>query len=472
MFKKNHIFFNFILSLLVISQPSLAQERTINVGELEATINEELKATNTPGAAVAVVVGDRVVFAKGFGVANIETGTLVTRDTLFRIASTTKMLTAAALVTVAEQGKIKLDAPVGTYVKGLSPKLSRVTVHQLLSHTAGIRDGFSFDGPHDDSALSDFVGTWTDQYLVVEPGEIFSYSNLGYALAGRVLEAATGKPYADAMNDVLFQPLGMRSSALRPTMAMTYPFSQGHDVPSGETNPSVVRPFADDARFWANGGVFTSVTDFSRFAIAFLNDGKVEGKQPLSPAVIAKLSTPHVEMPGGNAVERPRHAYGLNVRDYRGVRVLQHGGSRVGFGSLVRIVPEHRFAVIILANKTNGLLLGTLEKATELAVPLQPKPATLPRKPKAMSEAEMRNYAGVYENAPDYLRLELIIDAGKLFLKQAGAGEKSEVVKVGDNIFTAGGQEFLFGGQEFLLISGPNGKPKYMHIAGHALKRM
>lgn len=462
---KNYIFFYFIISLLVVSQPSLAQQRTIDFGELEAVINEELKATNTPGAAVAVMVADRVVFAKGFGVANVEAGTPVTPDTLFRIASTTKMLTAAALVTLAEQGKIKLDAPVSAYVKGLSPKLSRITVHQLLSHTAGIRDGFSFDGLHDDSALADFVRSWTDDYTLAEPGEIFSYSNLGYALAGRVLEEVTGKPYADAMNDVLFQPLGMRRSTLRPIMAMTYPLSQGHDVLSGQTNPSIVRPFADDARFWANGGVFTSISDYSRFAIAFLNDGKVEGKQILSPAVIAKLSTPHVDMPGGNAAERPRHGYGLNVRDYRGVRVLQHGGLRVGFGSLVRIVPEHRFAVIILTNKTNGLLLKSLEKATELAVPLQPKAVSSSKQPVMMTEAEMKNYVGAYENAPDYLRLELVTSDGKLFLRQLGANEKSEVVKVGDNIFTAGGQEFL-------LISGTNGKTKYMHIAGHALKRM
>lgn len=462
---KNYIFFYFSIILLIASKPSFAQQKTINFGELEATINEELKTTNTPGAAVAVIVGDRVVFAKGFGVASVETGMPVTPDTLFRIASTTKMLTAAALVTLAEEGKIKLDAPVGNYVKGLSPKLSRVTLHQLLSHTAGIRDGFSFQGLHDDSALADFVRSWTDAYLVAEPGEIFSYSNLGYALAGRVLEEVSGKSYADAMNDGLFQPLGMRRSTLRPMMAMTYPLAQGHDIVPGQTNLSVVRPFADDARFWANGGVFTSIVDYSRFAVAFLNDGKLEGKQALSPAVIAKLSAPHVEMPGGNAAEHPRHGYGLNIRDYRGVRVLQHGGLRVGFGSLVRIVPEFRFAVLILANKSDGMLLRTLEKATELAVPLQPRPAPSPKQPMTMTEAEMKNYLGAYANAPDYLRLELVTSDGKLFLKQIGASEKSEVVKVSDNTFLAGGQEFL-------LISGANGKAKYMHIAGHALKRM
>lgn len=461
---KNYIFHCFIIiSLLVVSQPSLAQQQTINFGELEAIVNEELKTTNTPGAAVAVVVGDRVMFAKGFGVAEVETKQPVTPDTLFRIASTTKMLTATALVALAGQGKIKLDQPIGKYVKGLRPKFSQVTVHQLLTHTAGLRDSASYYGPHDDSALGNFARSWTNDYLIGDPGEVYSYSNLGYGLSALVLESVTKKPFADAMNEILFQPLGMRRSTLRPTEAMTYPLAQGHEILSEQANPTIVRPFADDSRYWANGGVFTSAEDFARFAIAFLNSGKIEGNQALPASVINKVSTPYVDMPGGNAAERPRHAYGLNVRDYRGVRVLQHGGLRIGFGSLVRFVPEYRCAVIILTNRSDALLVRSLEKATELAVPLEPRIAPTPKQPIEMSEAEMRKYVGVYQNAPDYLRLELVFTDGKLYLRQPGASEKSEVVKVSDNIFSAEGQELL-------LIKGADGRIKYMHIAGHALK--
>src|SRR5712691_4388608 len=464
MFRK-YIFNRLLLSLLVVSQTSLAQQKTVNFDELEATVNEELKATNTPGAAVGVIVGDQVVFAKGFGVSNIETRTPVSSDTLFRIASTTKMLTAAALVALAEQGKIKLDEPIGKYVKGLSPNLSQVTVHQLLTHTAGLRDSASYYGPHDDSALAAFVHSWTDDYLIGSPGEVYSYSNIGYGLAAFVLETVTGKPFADAINEILFQPLGMRRTTLRPTEAMTYPLSQGHEVLSGQTKPSVVRPFADDSRYWANGGVFTSAADFARFAIAFLNSGKIEGRQALPSTAITKLSTPYVEIPGGNQSEHPRYAYGLNVRDYRGVRVLQHGGLRIGFGSLVRMVPAYRFAVIILTNKSDSLLIKSMEKATELAVPLQPRVAASPKQPITMGASEMQRYVGIYQNAPDYLRLELVIVDGKLFLRQPEASEKSEVTKVGDNIFSAGGQEFV-------LILGANGRIKYLHISGHALKRV
>ena len=462
---RNYLCIVFLTFFLATPQPISAQQKPIDFTPLEATINEELRTTNTPGAAVAVVVGDRVVFAKGFGVSDIDTGTPVNADTLFRIASTTKMLTAAVLVTLSDQGKIKLDAPIGNYVPGLTPKLARLTVHQLLSHTSGIRDGSSYYGPHDDGALKIFVQTWTDDYLVAEPGEVFSYSNLGYVLAARVLEEVSGKPFADAMNDVLFQPLGMRRTTLRPLVAMTYPFAQGHNMLPGQTKPVVVRPYADDARYWANGGVLTSVNDFSRFTIAFLNNGRMDGTQALAPTVIAKLSTPYVDLPGGNPNEHPKHAYGLNLKDYRGVRVFQHGGAKIGFGSLVRIIPEHRVAIIILTNKSNGLLMKAFEQATELAVSLEPKTVLPQRQLIAMTESEMRGYAGTYQNSPDYLRVELLVKDGKLFLRQIGQTEMSEVVKFGDKAFNAGGQDFL-------LIPGANGKTKYMHIAAHVLRKL
>jgi hypothetical protein len=106
-----------------------------------------------------------------------------------------------------------------------------------------------------------------------------------------------------------------------------------------------------------------------------------------------------------------------------------------------------------------------MEKATELAIPLQSKVAASSKQPIKMNEAEIQRYVGVYQNSPDYLKLELVIIDEKLFLRQPRASEKSEVIKVGDNIFNADGQEFV-------LISGANGRMKYLHIAGHALKRL
>ena len=102
--------------------------------------NEELAATKTPGASVAIISGDKIIFAKGFGTTSAENGNPVTADTLFRMGSTTKMFTAAALVSLAEQGKIKLDAPIGNYIKNLPPKISAFNRASAFSQSSGLRD--------------------------------------------------------------------------------------------------------------------------------------------------------------------------------------------------------------------------------------------------------------------------------------------------------------------------------------------
>jgi CubicO group peptidase (beta-lactamase class C family) len=189
-----------LLSVLLPSASlAFAQQQRVDFTQLEKVVLEELKETNTPGAAVAIVSGDRLVFAKGFGVANIETGASVTPDTLFRVGSITKVFTAAVLVTLAQEGQIKLDEPISKYVKGLNPKLSLVTAHQLMSHTAGMTDESPSDyGSHDDPALAAYVRSLKEDHFFTEPGRIFSYSNPGFDVAGFLIEEVSGKPYAES----------------------------------------------------------------------------------------------------------------------------------------------------------------------------------------------------------------------------------------------------------------------------------
>jgi CubicO group peptidase (beta-lactamase class C family) len=155
-----------LLTLLLITGASpgsvFAQQSQTNFAPLEKAALDELRETNTPGAAVAVVSGDRIVYVKGLGLSNVETGTPVAPEMLFRTGSVGKMFTAALLTSLAEEGKIKLDEPIGKYVRGLSPKLSQVTFQQLLSGTAGLIDGEPLYGPQDESALAKTVRSWND----------------------------------------------------------------------------------------------------------------------------------------------------------------------------------------------------------------------------------------------------------------------------------------------------------------------
>jgi CubicO group peptidase (beta-lactamase class C family) len=428
-------------------------EKLIDFTPLESLAVSEMKDAGIPGAAVAIVRGDRVVFAKGFGVTNIEGGPPVTADTLFRMGSTTKMFTAAGLVGLAEEGKLKLDAPIGEYIKDLPKHFATLTLHELLTHTAGVTDETHMNGAIDEASLGREIRAWKDDFIFAPPGQVYSYSNPGFRIAGLVAESVGGKPYADVMNDRLFRPLGMKRTTFRPTMAMTYPLAIGHERGSG--GATVIRPLAENAAGWPAGSLFSSANDLSRWAIAFLNDGKLDGKEILAPAIIKKLSTPHVAVPG----ER-HYGYGLAVADHRGVPVVEHGGSRAGYGSFIRFLPEQKSAVIVLCSTTGGQLQRTVERATELLAPLGPRPGRSPGQP--LTAEEVKKYAGRFTNNRG--RAILVEKDGKLYLRR-GPGQDQAVTQVAPNHLRAGMMEVH-------LVPGTDGTPEYLFMGGRAMKRI
>jgi hypothetical protein len=172
-------------------------------------------------------------------------------------------------------------------------------------------------------------------------------------------------------------------------------------------------------------------------------------------------------------------AFGVYVlQEHRGVHLLHHGGTINGFGAFVIIVPQHRFAVIIFANRTGAILSKSLEKALELSLPLKPRAQAPPKHAVPMTLAEMDNYAGTYVNGA--LKIELFVRDGKLFRKEfypttieAGPGRDFEapVTKVGMNRFA-----FTLPGEtapaEFVLVSGPLGRPEYLHSFMEAARRI
>ena len=446
-------------TVAVAAQPAPAGE----FGELAAVAQAELKAINAPGAAIAVVKGDRVVYQQGVGIANVETGQSVTPDMLFRVGSVTKMFTTAALVSLAEEGRLKLADPIGKYAAGIGGKLSHVTAHQLMSHTAGLRDEGPAFGPHDEGALAATVRSWTDDYVFVEPGRVMSYSNPGVTLAGYLLEQLAKKPYADVIDERLFRPLGMTHSTFRPTVAMTWPFAQGHTATAAGP-PTVVRPFADHAGYWPAGFMFSNVADLARFTIAFMNDGIIEGRPVLKPSTISALSTGYTDVP--SSADHARYGYGLTTSMHRGARLVEHGGAIDGFGALVRMLPDRKAAVVILVNRTGGQLPKTAERALELLVPLPPQEVASST-PIVMDASEMARYAGSFSNPP--ARAELAVREGKLYFRRGE--QEGEVSKVGDLRFavavTADGSPQLFA-----LVPGPDGAIAFLHMGGRAMKRM
>ena len=430
--------------------------------QLEQTAIQEMKRTSTPGVAIAVVKDDRVVFSKAFGFANLETQTPMTPDTLCRSGPITAAFTAAAVLLLQEQGKLKLDQPVGSYVDGLSPKLAAVNARQLLSHTAGIKEEHPTSGLLDDLALGRTVRSWTADYVLSPPGRIYSHSNPGYVLAGLLIEDVTNEPFAKALGELLFEPLAMTRTTFRPSVVMTYPFAQSYRA-FGREKLAQVRPFALDAFGWPSGSMFTNVNDLARFTIAFMNGGKIEGKQVFSSSLIESLSTPVAAVPGLNDQQS---TYGFLSEDYRGVRVLSITGSWAGFTEQMWIVPQHRFAMIVMANRNMGYFNATAEKAMELLLPLG---ASSPRalvQALPMSEEEMNSYLGTYSNEDN---VEIVLRDHRLFLRERNS--EMPVTKIKEHVFAAGPVN-VAQPQTFALVAGPSGRIEFLHRAGRALRRM
>lgn len=436
-----------------------------NFGELEKIVNAELQEKNAVGAAVAIIKNDRVIFAKGFGAANVETNAPVTPDTLFQIGSITKTFTAAMILSMAQEGKLKLDAPVGDYAKNLSPKLSRVTLNQLLSHTAGIIDEPDEFGASDESLMASYIRSWTDDYCLFDGGEVFSYSNSGFALAGFTAQEASGKLYADLMTERIFQPLGMRSTTFRPTVAMTYPLAVGHQTKPNE-KPTVVRPLPQDARLYPAGTFYTSLNDMARFAIMFLSGGKIDGKQIFPQSVIKKMSTPYAKQL--SAADDSSYGYGLFINMRRGTRTVWHDGSMTGYVASILFVPQQKFAVIILGNTNNIVLNKTQETAMEMMLSLKPKEDAKPKFAQPVTETEMQKLVGTYTQ-PNRFKIEIFTKEGKLFIREFNQG--MTLNKIGDNRFSF---QFPNARQsvEIYIQTAEKGKSAFVHQYVWAFKKM
>jgi CubicO group peptidase (beta-lactamase class C family) len=448
-----------LLALSPYNAVSFEISDQINFNELEKIALEEMKEKNTPGAAIAIIKGDKVIFVKGLGVRSIETGEEVTADTLFRLGSTTKMFTGAAILTLEEQGKIKLDSPISNYVKGLSPNLSKVTADQLVSNTAGLRDSVVPLQTDDDDGLSRMIRSWKDDVFFTEPGKIYSYSSAGFWLAGLVIEDICGKPYADDMNELLFKPLGMKRTTFRPLVAVTYPLALGHNIQS-DGKPVIVRPAFNNVAMWPAGSIYSSVNDLSRWIIALMNDGRIDGRETISPSLIKKLTGVHAPMPGD---ADSHYGYGIMQFKSRGVRFRGHGGFSRGYGSMIQMAPDQKYAVIVLTNKSGETLPKTLNKAFELGIKLDPVPEEKPAPEIAVTQKEMVQYTGVYLHPPTEWRI--FIKDGKLFIKQED-GEYA-LKKTGTDKFTYGNSNE----NEIVLVRGSDGKVEHLFNGLYSAKK-
>ena len=301
---------------------------------------------HVPGLALAVLHAHKLVYAGGFGVCSVEAGgPPVTPQTLFRVGSVTKPLTAVLILRLAEAGKLALDVPVRAYVSWLrlsDPEATeRVTLRMLLSHTSGLPTDHQPFGRRDPEALEQRIRHDIPRYaLLARPGERFVYSNVGFHLAGYVAQAVVRKPYMALMQEWVFDPLGMTRTTFDPLVALTYPTALAHER-GNDGALRVERPFADNAACHPSGFALSTISDLCRFAQMLMN-----AIPPfLAPSSLVQMQTPRTTVTGNLG-----YGQGLFVEDYKGVRRVGHGGDIRSYGALFFLAPDTGTAAILLFN--------------------------------------------------------------------------------------------------------------------------
>ena len=426
--------FRTLLAALLVATPAAAQQLTpAETTKVDTIVADALKSSGVPSASVAIVRDGKIVFAKAYG--DQGPGMKATSaDAKYQIASVSKQFTAAALLLLEDEGKLSLDDKVSKWVPGITGA-ERISVRQLLSHTAGIQDYWPQD--YDFAAMEkpvtpqQILDRWAKKPLDFEPGTAWQYSNTGYVVAGMIIEKASGMKLLDYLQKKILKPLGMQ--------AMDQDYAVGKGFPQGTHRFALgpVRPAKPAAHgwLWAAGELAMSASDLAKWDIARI-DRKI-----LSPEDWAAQET-EVKLADGSGTH-----YGLGVALGRreGTPVVEHGGEAVGFLSENFVLPEKRFAVVALVNADFGGAPGDITTdITNLFYPITP--------PQPVASLDQQRDA-LARNLFDQLRTGkldralLTEDANYYFTPQATADYHDSLAPLGDPArFTPLGKPRLRGG--------------------------
>ena len=325
------------------------------VRQARTLAREAVVKGKVPGVSVAVAADGKLVWAEGLGWADLAGKRPITPETLFRVGSVAKPLTAAAVGLLVERGKLDLDAPVRTYVPSFPDKGRPITLRQLLSHSSGIRHHVGDKDLFRNQPCrtqAERLAIFADDPLLFDPGRKQEYSTYGYVLAGAAVEAAAGTSYVRFMKSEIFAPLGMKHTRVDPGG----PLPRGHATPYFPAVGTDLRgglklaPEVDTTCVVAGGGFVSTPSDLVRFGLA-MGSGKL-----LKPQTAKLLQTSNVLSTG----ERGEQALGwitLEAPLVEGrppTRMAGHGGHNVGGTTSFMTFPEYGIVVAVSTNTTSG----------------------------------------------------------------------------------------------------------------------
>lgn len=377
---------------------------------LASEITRGMQRLPIPGLAVGVW-HDGTEQVAGYGVTSVENPLLVTPDTLFQVGSISKTFTATALMMLLEAGKVDLDTPIRAYLPDfrLSDEdiAARVTLKHLLTHTGGWLGDYFNDFGLGDDAQAKMLNAIAELPQFTPLGEVWSYCNTGFNIAGRMIEVITGQSYESAIKEMILDPLRMTSTFFFPHDVMTYRFAVGHETIGRAAR--VARPWPIGRAGHPVGGVVSTVIDLLKYARFHMGNGS----GLLKPGTLKLMQTPMVQ---GSGLE----VFGLSwfITPIGDTPVLRHGGATHGFTADFTIVPSRQFAITTLTNSDQGSILygdlrvNAIKQYLDVAWPETP--------PLMLSEEQLLAYTGRYDSA--LAQRELYLQDGALVLQSSPKG--------------------------------------------------
>jgi CubicO group peptidase (beta-lactamase class C family) len=396
---------------------------------LDALIPSQLQNRNIAGAVVSVVKDGQVLFQKGYGYADYEAKKPVLADqTLFRPGSISKLFTATAVMQLVEQGKLDLDRDVNEYLDFAIPKTypEPVTLRRLLTHTAGFEETLKnlFVGRADDlKALRTYLVNQMPA-RIFPPGKVPSYSNYGFALTGYIVERASGEKFERYIDNHILKPLRMNNS----TFDQPLPTQLAAQMSNGYREASKKPRNFEFVQAAPAGALSTTAADMTRFMLAFLQGGSVDGVAILKPETVQQMQTRQFEMnPAICGLGITFMEYWLNP-----VRVIGHGGDTVYFHSDMVLVPDAHVGYFVSYN-TLGKSVGGGRGEVQRAFMNRYFPSTEPKIDIDANTAKTDGLAvsGVYDGTrrSDTTFLKLIAVLGQFGVKS----DKDGIITVEDN---------------------------------------
>ena len=363
-----------LLGLAVASSIPAAATRPQTADRYQSTlqpwIEHLLEREHRPGLAIAVVEGNRIVYAHGFGVKRLGKDGPITTRSLFHIASITKPFVATSLMQLVEKGKVDLDAPVVRYLpyfRMADERYRTITVRQMVTHSSGMPDvdDYEWDKPqYDDGSLERYVRSLSDRTLLFAPGEKFKYSNMAFEILGDVIAKVSGQSFDDYVQDQILTPLGMKDSTLLVRRADAQLLTWGHELDAqGRPFPSRVFPY--NRIHSPSSNLHANALDMARWAIANMNHGELDGRR------ILQAST-H-ELMWKRATPSP---VGISwfLGEYRGTAMVGHSGGDTGYATDLAMLPEKKIAVVWMMNSDWRGSRGLTPAALDVALGREPQP--------------------------------------------------------------------------------------------------